>query len=172
MKIARWGGPPCPPARGGQGRAPHQHQSFFIFRCVRKEMIVGMRPTVDPQIYRRIPGRVCSRWGGNGGQWRCGVSAAGSRTRAAPALVGALPEPGPGDRLGRTPGRPLQGVGMGAVQGRAEESLTKKPATSPRPLLRLTWLLKRARPGGRPPPGRRRLPVEPDRRLPAPGETG
>ena len=43
MKRARWGGPPCPPARGGQGRPLHQRQPFFIFRCVRKEMIVGIR---------------------------------------------------------------------------------------------------------------------------------
>ena len=33
-----------PPANryGGQGRQPHQHQPFFIFRWVRKEMIVGI----------------------------------------------------------------------------------------------------------------------------------
>ena len=43
MKIARWGGPPCPPPRGGQGRPPHQPQPFFIFRCVREAMIVGIR---------------------------------------------------------------------------------------------------------------------------------
>jgi len=40
--IAQWGGPPCPPARSGQGRPPHQHQPFFIFRCIREGMIVGI----------------------------------------------------------------------------------------------------------------------------------
>jgi hypothetical protein len=37
-----------PPANryGGQGRPPHQPQPFFIFRCVREEMIVGMK-TLD-----------------------------------------------------------------------------------------------------------------------------
>jgi hypothetical protein len=43
LKTIRRGGPRCLPARGGQGRPPHQHQPFFIFRCVRKEMTVSMR---------------------------------------------------------------------------------------------------------------------------------
>jgi hypothetical protein len=39
----QWGGRPRPPtdmaARDGP---PHQSQLFFIFRCIREEMIVGM----------------------------------------------------------------------------------------------------------------------------------
>ena len=53
MKIARWGGPPCPPARGGQGRPPHQHQPFFTFRWVREEMIVDMKVA---EAKRRLTG--------------------------------------------------------------------------------------------------------------------
>ena len=43
MKIAQWGGPPCPPGTGGLERPPHQHQPFFMLRCVFEEMIAGIR---------------------------------------------------------------------------------------------------------------------------------
>ena len=47
----QWGGRPRPPTdMAGQGRLPHYHQPFFIFRCVRKEMTVGVRPDKLPTI--------------------------------------------------------------------------------------------------------------------------
>ena len=133
MKIARWGGPPCRGRRpslqpyGGQGRPPHQHQPFFIFRCVCEEMIVGIRANNESaKVFLKIkPGGLFQNAGG-GSRLR-GIPGGNRETSPGrPAEASGLPEiglevPGGGAQGDQgpaaPPGAPARGAGSRASPG-------------------------------------------------------